>query len=129
MLDVSLNSSNVTYSNGTLTFPIPGFNINDEIYITFDAGVLFSNSSVSSSAQTDHEFWHLIVISDATTISVSYTTGNPSAGTTYSGTTGSSMGHSDTSAMLATTQMSTFIQTTQSFTGISTNTTQSTNTG
>lgn len=120
-IDVHLNNTNVTYLNQTLTFPIPGFNISTEFYITFDAGVFFSNSSMNSAAQTDRNFWYLKVISDATTTSVPFTTNNPSEGTTYSGTIGSSMSYSDTSVMTVTTATVTatsvsISQTTQSVT-------------
>jgi hypothetical protein len=125
-IDVHLNTSNVTYSNNTLTFLIPQYNINDEIYITFDVGVLFSNSSVNSTAQNSPQFWPLKVIASDTTTSITITTENTSVGTTYIGTTGSSMVYSGTSAFTVTQVTSTYTsvnQTTQNLNTIMTTST------
>jgi hypothetical protein len=98
-IDVTVN---VTYlTNNTLTFNTPEFNVNDQFYITFDAGVLFSNTTVNSTAETDHNFWNLKVIDIQTSTSFTNTIGYTSIGTTqlvstetstaYSGTSGSTM--------------------------------------
>jgi hypothetical protein len=100
-IDVSSNTVNVTYLNDTLTFNTPQFNVNDQFYITFDAGVLFSNATVNSTAETDPNFWNLKVIDIQTSTSFTNTIGYTSIGTTqlvstetstaYSGTSGSTM--------------------------------------
>jgi len=100
-IDVNLDTVNVTYSNNTLTFNTPEFNVNDQFYITFDTGVLFSNATVNSTAETDPNFWNLKVIDIQTSTSFTNTIGYTSIGTTqlvstetstaYSGTSGSRM--------------------------------------
>ena len=64
-LDASVNASNVTYANHTISFSLPNttkWSINDGLYITLDDGVLFSNSSTNSSAQTSPQFWSIKVV-------------------------------------------------------------------
>jgi len=124
-----LNTSNVTYTNNnTLIFFIPAYNINDEFYITFDVGVLFSNSSVNSTARTGPQFWFLTVIAPDTTTSATITTENTSTGTTYIGTTGgSSMVYSDTSSAFTVTQVtSTYTSVNQTTQNLNTTMTTST---
>ena len=101
-IDAHLDTVNVTYSNSTLTFQTSGFNVSDEFYITFDAGVLFSNDS-NSSAITDPNFWHLKVIDTQTSTSVTNTVAYTSMGTTQQVSTGTSM-TSYESTMMHTTQ-------------------------
>ena len=101
-IDAHADTVNVTYSTSTLTFHTSGFNDNDEFYITFDAGVLFSNG-INSSAITDHNFWHLKVIDIQTTTSVTNTVAYTSMETTQQVSTGTSMMHQD-STMTHTTQ-------------------------
>lgn len=99
-LDVHNITNNVTYSNQTLTFYLPNsvaFHINDQFYITFDAGVLFSITA-NSTAQTSRNFWYLTVIDTQTSTSVTTMTENTSMGTTHTAAT-----HSDTSAFIVST--------------------------
>jgi hypothetical protein len=125
-IDVSSNASNVTYVNDTLTFYIPAFNISDEFYITFDAGVLFSNSTVNSAAQTDPNFWHLKVIAFETTTSITTTLESTPTVTTYSATTDTSMTHSDTSAFTGTTVTITHTSANQTIQNLNTTTVSTT---
>jgi len=125
-IDVHLNTSNATYSNNILTFLIPQYNINDEIYITFDVGVLFSNSLVNSTAENSPQFWLLKVIASDTTTSITITTENTSVGTTYIGTTGSSMVYSGTSAFTVTQVTSTYTSVNQTTQNLNTTMTTST---
>lgn len=103
------NNTNVTYLNYTLTFYLPNsvtFNVNDEFYITFDTGVLFSNGT-NSTVQTSSNFWHLKVINLQTSTSA-LTTAYTSMQTTYDGTTATSMSSNATSAVSMTTMMTSF---------------------
>jgi hypothetical protein len=64
-IDVSLNISNITYVKDELGFSLSHvmlWNDTDDIYITFDAGVLFSNATMNSTAAIDRQFWYLELI-------------------------------------------------------------------
>ncbi|CAF1196670.1 unnamed protein product [Adineta ricciae] len=84
-IDVSNSNSSVSYTNYTVAFYLPQnlYNASNEFYITFDVGVLFSNSTINSTAFTDPQFWHLRVIDPSTTTTTTTTT----ATTTTSSTT------------------------------------------
>ena len=125
-LDVHNTTNNVTYSNNTLTFYLPNsvvFHANDQFYITFDAGVLFSNTT-NSTAQTNRNFWYLTVIDTQTSTSVTTMIEDTSMGTTHTAAT-----YSDTSAFIVST-MTTYtsinptIQTSTTTTPTSVNTPQ-----
>ena len=94
-INVQVNTAeNVTYSNNTLIFDEPEtikFTVNDEFYITFDEGVLFSNSTSNSTAQTAPDFWYLRVISLETTTSVTTISEGTSTETSYDKVTNSLM--------------------------------------
>lgn len=91
---MSQNTTRANYSNDTLTFTLPAFQIGDEIYVTFDAGVLYSNNNVSSPAQTDRYFLYFKVVDVQATTMFPYT----SMGTTQSASTATSMSYNNTSA-------------------------------
>jgi hypothetical protein len=97
-IDVHNGTFNVTYSNDTLTFYLPNsvtFQLDDQFYITFDAGVLFSSNTTNSTAQTGYNFWYLTVIDDGTSTSATTMAAITSMGTTHIATS-----HSDTSAFI-----------------------------
>ncbi|CAF1106762.1 unnamed protein product [Rotaria sordida] len=100
-IDVHLNTTNVTYSDKTFTFYLPDsikLNTSVKFYITFDQGVLFSNSTLNSTARNDSDFWYLQVIdSETSTTLLEYT----------SMETASSMHYSDTSTIIMTTIITT----------------------
>ena len=70
-IDVSNTSSSANYSNNTLSFALQNparWNFNDEFYILFDDGVLFSGNATNSSAQTSMQFWYLKIIDTSATM-------------------------------------------------------------
>lgn len=95
----SSNPSYANYSNNTLTFTLPPLRIGDEFYVTFDAGVLYSNSP----AQNDSNFLHFKVIDLQTSTVSDYT----SMGTSQYTSVAISMSYNNTSAVTATTAVTT----------------------
>jgi hypothetical protein len=126
------NNSNVTYSNDTLTFYIPQsiYNVTNEFYVTFDAGVLFSNIT-NSTAQNSSQFWNVKVIDIEMTTSITSVPPNTSMGTTHNGMTTSSVTYSATSAFITTNITTTYTSTNPTVPNPNTTTTTvvNTNTG
>ncbi|CAF4399857.1 unnamed protein product, partial [Adineta steineri] len=124
-IDVHNMSSNANYSNYTLTFYIPPtiYNINSEFYITFDAGVLFSNTTTNSSALNDTQFWRLKVLDMPSTTGMTNLLTYTSMGTTYNGKTDSTIINNIISTMVTTAMMSTSSSMTQTVQSVTTQTT------
>ncbi|CAF1406402.1 unnamed protein product [Adineta steineri] len=124
-IDVHNMSSNANYSNYTLTFYIPPtiYSINSEFYITFDAGVLFSNTTTNSSALNDTQFWRLKVLDMPSTTGMTNLLTYTSMGTTYNGKTGSTIINNIISTMVTTAMMSTSSSMTQTVQSVTTQTT------
>jgi hypothetical protein len=79
--------NNAKYDGKTLTFNISNSNewkIGDEYYITFDEGVLFSNSTLNSIAKNESTFWRIKVVTDdkSSTESITTTTEASTSGAT-----------------------------------------------
>ncbi|UJR09315.1 hypothetical protein I4U23_013558 [Adineta vaga] len=88
-MDVSNANASINYVNKTLTFVLPQYFYTSpsEFYITFDAGVFFSNSTINSTARNDTLFWHLKVIDLQTSTSMLYPSTYPSTITAYTAAT------------------------------------------
>jgi hypothetical protein len=87
-IDVSKTHDNPKYDNKTLTFTTSNsskWEIDHEYYITFDEGVLFSDTTSKSSARKDSKFWRIKVVADdqsSTEPMMASTTESPNSDTT-----------------------------------------------
>jgi hypothetical protein len=87
-IDVSKSHNNTKYGDKTLTFTTSNsskWEIDHEYYITFDEGVLFSDTTSKSSARKDSKFWRIKVVADdqsSTEPMMASTTESPNSDTT-----------------------------------------------
>lgn len=88
----------MNYTGNTITFTLTilSFSIGDEIYVTFDAGVLYSNATDLSPAQTNRSFLYFKVVELQTSTALPYTSQYTSMATTQYPNTATSMMNNNT---------------------------------